>query len=260
LEGPYSYVGNNSAVGKLLGLLPLPQYLEHNHFKLLTTGDQRGIEWILDEAENATYSTSELNRTALLIFALVDNLEDFYITTRDPFGGGSELHYDRQWADKQVGRDVCDYAESSEKLQKLIGVSTESAYKNELLAGYLFIEGNTLYLDAVEIIEREDKDRIAELGLIEKNDYPSGYHIHNPIAETVSFELTDDTIYTFTDFNLLYVKEADGKRIYTTTKKEEFLKASSYQNVSMEEQKIPYFLEVNDGKVISITEEFIYTQ
>lgn len=253
------YVGNNSAVGKLLGLLPLPQDLQHDHFKLLTTGDQRGIEWILYEAENATYRTYELNKTALLIFALVDNLEDFYITTKDPFGGGTELHYDRRWANQQVSRDVCDYAESPEKLQQLINMSFAS-YEPKLLAGYMFIEGNTLYLDEVEIIKTEDEGRIAELGLITESDLPNGYHIHNPVDETISFELTDDTMYTFTDFNLLYVKEADGKRIYTTTKKEEFLKASSYRDVPLEEQKIPYFLEVHDGKVISITEEFIYTQ
>lgn len=136
----------------------------------------------------------------------------------------------------------------------------ESKYQHELLAGYMYIEGNTLYLDEVEIIKTEDKGRIAELGLNAARDLPNGYHIHNPVVKTISFELTDDTIYTFTDFNLYYVKEADGKRIYTTTKKEEFIKGSSYRDVPLAEQKIPYFLELHDGKVISITEEFIYTQ
>ena len=64
----------------------------------------------------------------------------------------------------------------------------------------------------------------------------------------------------FTDFNLLFINEANTTRIYETTKKQEFIEGSSYQDISLEEQKIPYFLSVYDKKVISITEEFIYTQ
>lgn len=136
----------------------------------------------------------------------------------------------------------------------------ESSYGAELLAGYIFIEGNSLYLDPVEIIKIEDEDRRAELGLSGQNDLPNGYHIHNLVTETMSFKLTDNTVYTFTDFNLEYVKEADGNRIYQTTKLEEFVNGSAYPDLPLAEQKIPYFLEVHDGQVISITEEFIYTQ
>lgn len=136
----------------------------------------------------------------------------------------------------------------------------EPEYKSESLVGYIVIKDNTLYLDEVEIVTREDNDRITELGLTIEHDLPDGYHIHNPISEIASFQLTDDTIYTFTDFNLHFIKEADSNRIYETTKKQEFLEASSYQDVILEEQKIPYFIVVDNGKVISITEEFIYTQ
>lgn len=118
-----AYVGDNAAVGKLLGLLPLPQGLKHNHFELYTDGEQRGLQWTLDEAENAGYNPNELNQDALLLFALIDNLEDFYVETKDPFGGGTELHYDRQWADRQAGGDVRAYAKDAEALQKLIGMS-----------------------------------------------------------------------------------------------------------------------------------------
>ncbi|MFQ9698188.1 MAG: hypothetical protein ACLRY5_15270, partial [Zhenhengia sp.] len=69
-----------------------------------------------------------------------------------------------------------------------------------------------------------------------------GYYIYNPIAETVSFELTEDTLYSFIDFDLLFVKEADDKRLYETTKKQEFLEGSAYQEVPLEEQGIPYFI------------------
>lgn len=136
----------------------------------------------------------------------------------------------------------------------------ETQYQPELLSGYISINGNILYLDTVEIIKKEDKDRIKELGLIVESDLPNGYYIYNETVESVPFELTDDTTYTFTDFNLLFINEANTTRIYETTKKQEFIEGSSYQDISLEEQKIPYFLSVYDKKVISITEEFIYTQ
>lgn len=130
----------------------------------------------------------------------------------------------------------------------------------QTLAGYIFIEDNMLYFDEVEIITKEDEDRIKELNLRESNDFPSGYAIYNPEVESVSYELMQDTKYIFTDYHLLFVKEANGNRIYETTIKQEFIDGSSYQHIPLEEQKIPYFIGVQDGKVISIKEEFIYTQ
>ena len=136
----------------------------------------------------------------------------------------------------------------------------EPQYKPESLVGYMAIEDDTLYVDGVEIFNIEDESRIKELGLNAENDLPNGYYIYNPTVEVVSFELTDDTVYTFTDYGLVFVKEVDGNRTYETNKKQEFLEASSYQDLSLEKQKIPYFVDVYAGKVISITEEFIYTQ
>lgn len=119
-EAHTKYIGDNSAVGKLLGLVLLPENLHHNHFMLHTNGANRGLEWFLDEVENATYQAEQLNQPALLLFALIDNMEDFYITTKDPFGGGTELHYNRAWADKVVDGDIRDYGQSPERLQELI--------------------------------------------------------------------------------------------------------------------------------------------
>ncbi|MBE6022435.1 MAG: hypothetical protein E7231_04260 [Cellulosilyticum sp.] len=136
----------------------------------------------------------------------------------------------------------------------------ESQYKTESLVGYMVIEKDKLYLDEVEIIIGEDQERIKELGLVEENDLPNGYYIHNLEVQNESFQLTNDTIYGFTDDELLFVKDAESNRFYETTNLEEFLEGSSYQEVALEQQKIPYFIEVYDGKVIRVTEEFIYTQ
>ncbi len=130
----------------------------------------------------------------------------------------------------------------------------------KLITGYLVIEDNLLYFDEVEIITMEDKDRIEDLKLKQNADMPNGYYIYNADKEKQTFELTNDTTYTFVDYNLLFVKNEDGDRLYTTTKKEEFiLHLNKSYSDSPPAQKVPFFLEVKDGKVISITEKFEFT-
>lgn len=128
----------------------------------------------------------------------------------------------------------------------------------KLVTGYIVIEGNSLYLDEVEIITREDKERIEELEL--NADMPNGYHIYNEDIEKQTFEITDETTYIFFDYNRLFIKDEDSDRLYTTTKKEEFILHlnESYFD-SPPAQKVPFFIEVKDGKVISITEKFEFT-
>jgi len=129
----------------------------------------------------------------------------------------------------------------------------------DLLVGYMVIEGDTLCFDEVEIVQPEDQERVAELGLNE-TDMPNGYIIINEKKAKVTYELTDEVIYTFTDVDNYFVKEAEGNRLYTTSEKAEFLKhLGKLNSYPLEEQKIPYFIEVQDRKVISITEKFEYT-
>lgn len=131
----------------------------------------------------------------------------------------------------------------------------------ESLVGYMVIKDNTIYFDEVEIIEPEDKERIKELDL-DENLPPTGFEIYNENQEEITYELADEVNYTFTDVYLNFIKESEDGRLYHTTKKEEFLKhLAEYDlnDIPLFEQTIPYFIEVQDGKVISITEEFRYT-
>lgn len=130
----------------------------------------------------------------------------------------------------------------------------------QVLVGIIFIEEDVLNFDEVEIITRDDKDRINELNLREKDDLPNGYYVHNPEINSESYKLMQDTKYIFTDFELRFVKETEGNRIYETTEREEFLDGSSYQHNSLGDQKIPYFIEVQKDQVIGINEVFIFTQ
>lgn len=127
--------------------------------------------------------------------------------------------------------------------------------------GHIVIEDNNLHFREVEIVEWDDQERVKKLGLNE-SDFPNGYSIIDKNNGETNFQLTDETIYTFTDVNLLFVDEAESNRLYTTTKKDEFLKHLGEYNLNdipLSQQKLVYFIEVMDGKVISITEKFKYT-
>ncbi len=122
-------IGDNSAVGRMLGLLPLPEGLQHDHFSLRITGDERGLEWFLQGNDMASYEGSSFNLNALLLFTLIENLQDFYVTMKDLDQDETTFHYDRAWADELAGCDVRKYAESPEKLRELLDIfGTEVAF------------------------------------------------------------------------------------------------------------------------------------
>lgn len=126
---------------------------------------------------------------------------------------------------------------------------------NGLYIGHITIEDNILYLDEIEWITEEDKDRIEELGLSRQNDMPNGYYIYNPSTEIKSFEIGNDTVYNFVAFeHLSFMNEGDDRN-YSTNKKEEFIEY--LQAYSDEAASVPFTVEVKNGKVISITEQFV---
>lgn len=121
------YIGDNSAVGKLIGLLPVPEGLQYDHFKLHTSEQPYDIEIVysVPTEELKKYDTEStpvidtFRKNALLLLALVDNAEGVRAVLTD---GKREVGFinGREWADYTVGCDVRNYAESPEKLQCLI--------------------------------------------------------------------------------------------------------------------------------------------
>lgn len=131
----------------------------------------------------------------------------------------------------------------------------------ESLVGYMVLKDNTLYFDEVEIVKAEDEKRLKELGL-KASDMVTTYIIINEKEEEISFELAEEVKYTFTDFDKTPdpEKKSDENRLHTTTKKEEFINhLGDLNNIPLSEQKIPYFIKVQNGKVISIEEKLEYT-
>jgi beta-lactamase regulating signal transducer with metallopeptidase domain len=121
------YVGDNSAVSKLLSLMPLPEGLKHDSIKLYTNGEERGLEWILVDVDNTGFDETELQRAAILLFASIENLKEFYVTTISSSEEDVRLHYDSAWVLRILGTDVKDYyGVSPEKLQELVDLTVSA--------------------------------------------------------------------------------------------------------------------------------------
>ncbi len=121
------YVGDNSAVGKLIGLMPVPIGLKYDHFELQTASQPYKVEIVYSVStelleEYDTQSTSVVNSfraNALLLLSLIDNADEIQATLTD---GSRKVSFTngREWANNTVDGDVRDYAQSPEKLQELI--------------------------------------------------------------------------------------------------------------------------------------------
>jgi beta-lactamase regulating signal transducer with metallopeptidase domain len=148
------YIGDNSAVGKLIGLLPAPEDVRYDHFELHTSEQPYDIEIVYSASSDVLkqYDTEEARKSnpfrknALILLALVDNAKGVRAVLTD---GEREVGFinAREWADYTVGEDVRNYAESPEKLQELIAFpiteATSAQYsfaklgKNgEVISGY----------------------------------------------------------------------------------------------------------------------------
>lgn len=122
----------------------------------------------------------------------------------------------------------------------------------DLYIGHISIEKDTLYLDEVEWITDENQDRIKELEL-SQSEMPNGYYIYNPSTDKMKFKLDEDTEYHFIALeSLSFIKEGDDRN-YSTTKKEEFLEFLNH----VKSDSVVFWVEIKDGAVVNITEQFI---
>ena len=85
--------------------------------------------------------------------------------------------------------------------------------------------------------------------------FPNGYLVKPLSRDIISFELTEETVFTFTDVALLFVDgEAVPTRRYYTTVLEEFLTHRASVDT------VIVFIQIQNGRVVSVTEEFLFTQ
>ncbi len=130
---------------------------------------------------------------------------------------------------------------------------TEKSIKSGICAFIKEIKGDTIVVDLAEYITTEDTDRIEELGL-SFSDMLNGYYINNPETALTEYTLTDKTIFNFIDWKNDFVEEGASRNV-SSTNREDFVKyLSTYQN---SQPGMPFFFEISDDKVISITEEIM---
>ena len=151
----------------------------------------------------------------------------------------------------------------------LSGCAGQNTSEMEHFVGWIDIFDDTLYIDRVELIVFDDMAQglypgilytlYKDIALVGRNDeppdgldMPSGYHIRHLEEETLSFVIINETTFNFIDTQLLFVKDPDGSRLYSTNDADEFLQ---YHYPS-----VPYFISVREGKVIGVTESFWLTQ
>ena len=270
-----SYIGDNSKVGNIINILDFPEELTPSGIELFTKEEPFGLQinfQASDETIAKYMSTSSdyiWRAQSMILFSLIDNLEYIQYGINGDKATITASYINRQVADSLAmsasGNRISEVTASKKSFKEFYNIYG-SEYNIETnqpegLVGHIVIADNILHFKEVEIVELDDQERVKELGLNE-SDFPSGYSIIDKNNGETSFELIAETIYTFTDVNLLFTKKPESNRLYTTTKKEEFLKHLGEYNLNdipLLEQKLPYFIEVMDGKVISITEKFKYT-
>ena len=121
----------------------------------------------------------------------------------------------------------------------------------ELYEGYVTVEGDTLVVDDFTFIDLADTYWIHKLGLTAE-DMPDNYYIDDPTDERLYFTLDEQTRYNFYDTGNLFVTE-DADKKYTTTKREEFLQFLKPKDPTTP-VRIPFEIQVLDGRVLTITE------
>lgn len=127
LNNKTSYLGNNSKVGALLKGMPLSEGITRGGFALSTDNPPYGLTSYYElEDDSLEVSEDQFLRSSILLFALIDNLDQvthigFWhnkLLSSTPF----QFSYTRADAERVAGGDVRQFAKDQESLAELIEV------------------------------------------------------------------------------------------------------------------------------------------
>ncbi|HEY4544135.1 MAG TPA: DUF4825 domain-containing protein, partial [Tissierellaceae bacterium] len=263
-------LGDNSKVIGIINNLNFPEELEVNGIELFTRNKPLGLQINLktDSQTIAEYISSSsdylFRKNSLILFSLINNLDYVQYNVEDENSSNMLGFMNKSVADN-ISKNI--FNESIELIAKdkrtfinfYNGVN--KIEPNEFLTGNIVIKGDDLLIQEVEVVELDNKKRVEQLKLDER-EFPNGYAIIYHNKEILQLKLTENTIYNFTDIEGYFIENLESNRLYSTTDLSEFLKhLDEYRlnDIPLEKQTIPYFIEVKDGEVISITERFKYT-
>ncbi len=140
---------------------------------------------------------------------------------------------------------------------------TDASAVDEKQHGYALFCGlessGAVSLDPIEYITDEDTEIIAELELT-LSDMPNGYYISNPSEVTVSFKLSEETVFVFYDWHEHFTDRTDLRysaenRWVTTNDVDVFLDYLSEYDT--DKIKIPFKIETNGTTLTRITEIWV---
>lgn len=266
-----TYIGDNSKLLEIVNLLDFPEDLDLDGISLKTDKRPYGLEISLKgEDESIAYymesSSSYIFRPeSLVVFSLVDNLDYIEYRLSSPNLNINDYYMDRDLAENLVDWEFNQNLKTLSSSEKIFKDFYDNRYRIsegiEGLVGNILISGQDLSFRELDLVEWQDQSKVKDLDLMEE-DFPNGYLILKKSEEVINYEISNQAIYSFTDSGLLFLQESEGNRLYASSDKEEFLShLENYglKGLSLDEQKIPYFIEVKNGKVISISEKFRYS-
>lgn len=118
------YVGDNSAVGKIITALDLPEDLKYDGFELFTKGHPYAVSVNLKtDTETRNAYTGALNEVifeenAIIMFSLIENVEQIVFTLDDGQNPYS-VDYPRDWAEDFMGGSLYERTETFEGFGQL---------------------------------------------------------------------------------------------------------------------------------------------
>jgi len=127
MENKTQYVGNHVKVSALLNGMPLPQGVTRGILELLTSEPPYGVIYHYDLIDDKIeVGEEQFLRNSILLFALIDNVDEIthlgHWNDKSLSSTAFEYTYTRSDAEKIVGGDVRQFAESEEKLAELIEI------------------------------------------------------------------------------------------------------------------------------------------
>jgi len=122
------YVGNNSGVAKIVGLLPFAEGVKVEKLELHTDSEPYGITlyYIIDEYDkvvhNNTVNFDGFYKNAILMFCLIDNADHITINVRDPIKNEDKMYsntYLRTDFDNIFDKPLREYSTNYEDFKML---------------------------------------------------------------------------------------------------------------------------------------------
>mgnify|MGYP001409918188 CR=1 FL=1 len=270
-EARTKYIGDNSAVGKLISLLPVPEDLQYDHFELHTGEQPYYIEIVYSASSEVLkrYDTVEavklnpFRKNALILLALVDNANSVRAVITD---GKREVGFNngREWADYTVGENVWNYAESPEKLQELINMPlTASSSNKDKINDYLIeksINTFSLYYELLNFIISDYHEEVVDGNVEAIFSYTIVHKNYDRDPDTVQYikeakERGDENYQTYydeylqpQDMNFYFKAVVDENDTITLYSKNPAIINDEWQQVEMSDYVIGKITEEHESE------------